>query len=188
LQKEKGAMRKRSLLRGRLLSLALLLSVGMLGAVRESRTGGDVTWADSYAAGLAQARQTGKPLMLSFHMPGCGWCQKLDAETFTDPRVVALLRQFVCVRLDSDVDSAAIQSYQVQEFPTTVFADARGREQTRFTGYIAPDRFAPALRLLLAGGEAGRIAGAASEHGPALALRRPAAVPPYPRNEPPIPW
>ncbi len=168
-----GARRR---LKVRLWLAALLLGVGLLGALREDRPGGDVTWANSYEAGLALARQSGKPLLFSFHTPGCGWCQKLDAETFTDPTVVDLTRQFVCVRLDSDVDIAAVARYQVMEYPTTLFADARGKELARLTGYLPPDRFAPALRVVLK---------ATTDGSPSTILRDHGPTQPLPQLEPP---
>ncbi|HZO91583.1 MAG TPA: thioredoxin fold domain-containing protein [Chthonomonadaceae bacterium] len=132
-----------------LLLLAFWLGVGVLGAVRESRIAPEMAWAGSYEAGLAQASQLGKPLLLSVHTPGCGWCQKLDAETFTDPKVIELSRRYVCVRLDSDVDTAIVERYHVLDYPTTIFADSQGKELARLPGYIPPDRFAQALRLAL---------------------------------------
>lgn len=142
-------MRKSSRMRGRLLLLALLLGVGVLGAMRESRIGGDLAWANSYEEGRALARRTGRPLLLSFHTPGCAWCRKMDAETFTDPKVVELSRRLVCISLDSDTDAALIEQYQVSEFPMTILAYPQGKEIARVSGYIPPDRFASALNTLL---------------------------------------
>ena len=129
--------------------LTLFLGVGVLGAVRESRAGGDIPWAKNFETGVALARQNHKPLFLSFHAPGCGWCAKLDTETFTDTKVVDLARNFVCVRLESDVDAALVQKYGVSEYPMTVLVTSEGKELTRVTGYVPPERFAPALQLIL---------------------------------------
>jgi thiol:disulfide interchange protein DsbD len=163
---------RQSRIKSQLLVVALLLGVGILGAVRESRIGGDVAWASSYEAGLALAQHANKPLLFSFHAPECGWCRKLDAETFTDPNVVALTRQFVCVRLDSDVDDAEVERFRVQEFPMTLFADAQGKELARVSGYIPPDRFAGVLRLVLKATATDHPT-TLQESGPALAVHLP---------------
>ncbi len=136
-------------LRGWMLPVVLLLGSGVLGAVRDARAGGDITWARDYASGLKQARQTRRPLLLSFHTPGCGWCAKLDEETFTDPQVVDLSHRYVCVRIDSDIDADACTHYQVLEYPLTILADPQGSPLLRLPGYIPPDRFAPLLRAAL---------------------------------------
>jgi thioredoxin-related protein len=137
---------------GWVLPLCLLLGVGVLGAFRESRAGGDITWAGSFEAGQRQARQTHRWMLLSFHTPGCGWCKKLDAETFTDPRVVDLSHRFVCVRLESDVDSALAERYWAHEFPMTLVTDENGKELARIPGYVPPEQFGPALQSLLDAG------------------------------------
>lgn len=129
--------------------LLLLLWAGVLGALQGSRHGGDVTWAVDYDAALAQAQRGRKPVLISAHMPGCGWCRKMDAETFTHPGVVALARQFVCVRIDSDVDSALTAKYRIDQFPMTLILNPEGREITRFAGYVPPERFATILKELL---------------------------------------
>jgi thioredoxin-related protein len=132
-----------------LLPLALLLGVGVLGAMRENRAGGELAWARNFEAGSKQARQSHKMMLLSFHTPGCGWCEKLDAETFTDPKVVELSRRFVCVRLESDLDGEVAQRYTVFEYPMTIITDPQGRALTQLPGYIPPDRFGAALGVLL---------------------------------------
>jgi thioredoxin-related protein len=129
--------------------LALLLGVGVLGAMRENRAGGELAWASNFEAGSKLARQTHKMMLLSFHAPGCGWCEKLDAETFTDPQVVELSRRFVCVRLESDLDDEVAQRYTVFEYPMTLITDPQGRTMAQLPGYIPPDRFGAVLRALL---------------------------------------
>jgi thioredoxin-related protein len=129
--------------------LALFLGVGVLGAMRESRAGGDITWANSFAEGSRLAQQTHKPMLLSFHTVGCGWCNKLDAETFCDPKVVELSRQYICVRLDSALDGEVAGRYQVMEYPTLILADPQGKPMMRIPQYIAPEQFAPALSDIL---------------------------------------
>jgi thiol:disulfide interchange protein DsbD len=129
--------------------IALFLCVAIMGVIDEDR-GGNLAWAKSYADGLAQAGSRHRPMLISFHTPGCGWCAKLDAETFTDPTVVELSRKFVCVRVDSDVDPTAVHRYGVFEYPTILFADSGGRELGRITSFVEPSEFAESLRKLSA--------------------------------------
>lgn len=129
--------------------LVLLLGVGVLGAIREERIGGDIAWARNYEAGLAQARSERKPLLFSFHTPGCGWCKKMDAETYTDPQVLSLARRFVCIRLDSERDTSAVARYGVFEYPTLLIADPEGQTLARVSSYVPPERLASALQETL---------------------------------------
>jgi uncharacterized protein YyaL (SSP411 family) len=141
-------MRKGQLV-GWILPLTLLFGVGVLGALRADRPGGDIPWSQDLDTALRRARQAHQPLLLSFHTYNCDWCAKLDAETFTDPKVVALSRRYVCVRLDSDVDGALCTRYHILQYPTTLMLDPQGREVARLTGYIPPEHFAPAMEAVL---------------------------------------
>ena len=127
----------------------VLLGSGVLGAVRDTRYGGDIVWARDYRSGLELARQAHKPLLLSFRDPGCDWCAKLDAETFTDSDVVTLSHRYVCVLVESDVDSDVVSQYGVMKYPMTLLVDPQGRPLFRLSGYLPPDRLAPVLRAAL---------------------------------------
>ncbi len=138
-------MRNPDRLRQWLPIIALFAAVAYLGVRNEDR-GGNLAWAKSYTDGLAQASRQHKPLFISFHTPGCAWCAKMDAETFTDPTVVELSRQFVCVRVESDVDPAVVERYRVFAYPTLLFADSGGHELSRIASYVEPSEFAGVLR------------------------------------------
>jgi thioredoxin-related protein len=129
--------------------LALLVSVGVLGAVRGGRPGGDVAWQADFETAQKQARQSGRPLLIEFHTPGCVWCAKMEAETFADTAVVELSRRFLCLRLDGETETALRDRYHVMEYPTTVFADAEGGFLGKLPGYVPPSRFVPAEQQIL---------------------------------------
>ena len=95
-------MRRRRAQAGWIMPMLLVLGVGVLGAIRGGRPGGDIVWESCFEAAQAEAQQAKMPMLLSFHTPGCGWCRKLDAETFTDPKVLELSRRFVGVHVESD--------------------------------------------------------------------------------------
>ncbi|HZT41355.1 MAG TPA: thioredoxin fold domain-containing protein [Chthonomonadaceae bacterium] len=142
----------RGRVKGWLLLTTLFLGAGALGAIRESHFRTDIAWSRSFEAGLAQARRNREPLLISFQAPDCGWCEKLDAETFTDPQMIEMSRHFVCVRVDSEVDPAIVARYAVAAFPTTLLLDPQGRVLARIPGYLPADRFAPWLRAALSAG------------------------------------
>jgi thioredoxin-related protein len=126
--------------------LAVLFGAGVLGAIRENRIVTEPTWIRGYQAGMSLAQRTHRPLLISFHTPGCSWCAKMDAETFTDPAVVELSRNFVCVFVDSDTDPAAIRHYDVTDFPTTLVTDPQGHILSATAGYVPASELLPSLR------------------------------------------
>lgn len=126
--------------------LGVLFGVGLLGAIRENRIVTEPTWIHGYEAGLRLAQRSHRPLLLSFHTPGCGWCAKMDAETFTDPRVVELSRNFVCVIVESETDPATVRRYKVTDFPTTLLTDPQGHLLSSTAGFVPASELLPALR------------------------------------------
>jgi len=52
-----------------------------------------------YEEGLAYARQTGRPIFLDFTGHGCRNCREMEARVWSDPEVLALLREFVIIAL-----------------------------------------------------------------------------------------
>ena len=128
--------------------LAVLVGVGVLGAVRENRIVTEPVWLRSYEAGFRLAQHTHRPLLLSFRSPGCSWCAKMDAETFTDPAVVELSRSFVCVLVDSETEPGALRRYDVTDFPTVLLADPQGHLLCAPMGYLTASELLPALRRI----------------------------------------
>lgn len=133
------------------LPFALLVSVGIMGAVRGGQTDSDIAWNTDMAQAQTFAQRVHRPLLLEFHTPGCEWCAKMEAETFSDPRVVELSRRFICIRLDGEMEPILAQQYGVHEYPTTVFADTNGHVLGKLPGYVPAADFAAvqsqALRL-----------------------------------------
>lgn len=143
---------KRLLLHPRIIGwlplLAVLFGAGVLGAIRENRIVTEPEWVHSYQAGLNLAQRSHRPVLLSFHAPGCSWCAKMDAETFTDPAVVELSRNFVCVVVESETEPAAVNRYNVTDFPTTLLTDPQGHLLSAAVGYVPASELLPSLRKI----------------------------------------
>jgi hypothetical protein len=90
-------------------SAALLTSLGFAeavkdreGAVRKDRTAMeyDARWIyNDFNAGLAKAKQTGKPLLVVLRCVPCVACAGIDAQVLEEKELIPLLDQFVCVRV-----------------------------------------------------------------------------------------
>ena len=122
-----------------------LIGAGVLGAIRDYGYGGDIIWASGYEKGAAMAKAAHLPLLISFHFSGCDWCRKMDAETFTDSRVVALSHSYVCVRIDALRDPELIQKFHVIEYPETLITDELGRPLKHIDGFVDPTQMAHTL-------------------------------------------
>ena len=72
--------------------------VGSLG----EGAGEELEWIDDYEAGLASARESGKPVFIDFTGYTCTNCRWMEANVFTLPKVQERFRQYLLVRLYTD--------------------------------------------------------------------------------------
>src|SRR4051794_20213029 len=62
-----------------------------------------VAWWPWGPAALDEARQTGKPILLSVGYAACHWCHVMAHESFEDPDVAAVMNElFVNIKVDRE--------------------------------------------------------------------------------------
>lgn len=97
----------------------------------------------------------GKPVMLDFYADWCVSCKEFERFTFSDPRVVAKLKDAVLIQADltanSDDDKALLKKFSLFGPPGIIFFDKSGNEvkAARTIGYTPPDAFLRNLDLAL---------------------------------------
>jgi serine protease Do len=116
-------------------ALMVLLSAGLVhaaavkdreGAVRQDRAAmeNDARWIyNDFERGFAEAKKTGKPLLVVLRCVPCLSCVGLDAEVLKEPSLAPLLDQFVCVRVinANALDLARFQFDYDLSFSTLIF-------------------------------------------------------------------
>ncbi len=150
------------------------------GAVRHDRAvmEADTRWIyNDFDRGFAEAKKTGKPLLVVIRCVPCLACVGLDAEVLKEPSLQPLLDQFVCVRL-INANTIDLQRFQFDydlSFSTMIFnadgtvygrygswlhqVDPDARETIGYRraleGALALHRGYPANRVALAGKQGG---------------------------------
>lgn len=101
-----------------------------------------IAWNPDFEEALSEAGHEGKLLMASIIRPGCGGCQRLEKETFSDERVAAAVREF-CVPFKAGIEERpdVVRRIRVNWTPTTLFLDGERVEHHRLVGFMAPDEF-----------------------------------------------
>ena len=110
------------------------------GAVRGDKAAmeNDARWLyNDVDRGFAEAKRTGKPLLVVLRCVPCLSCVGLDAQVLTEPALAPLLDQFVCVRLinANTIDLARFQFDYDLSF-STLFFNADGTIYGRYGSWV----------------------------------------------------
>lgn len=97
-----------------------------------------MAWSE-LGSGLERARAEGKPMVVFFFTTWCGYCKKMDRETWKDPAVIdEISRNFIAARVDVERAGELSAPFGIETYPTIVMLDGGGREVTRAVGYRTP--------------------------------------------------
>lgn len=111
---------------------------------------------------VAEAKDTGKRVMLYFHQEGCPYCAKLVDENFADPEIEKFVRKNfdgITINMwgDREIVSIGGQTYSEKKFaealrvqytPTLLFLNEQGKVALRLNGYYPPEKFKQALKYV----------------------------------------
>jgi len=107
-----------------------------------------IVWND-FENGMKLAHTNNLPMMIDFAASWCGWCKDLDDEVYNVPEVIALSRNFVCVRVDGDREKEVADYFNVTGYPTIVFTNSKIEEVDRIPGFMPADGFLAQMRAAL---------------------------------------
>jgi thioredoxin len=97
---------------------------------------------NNITAAIAEAKSNNKNVLIDFYATWCHYCQLLDKETFSDPRVQQRLNtSFVAVKIDIDKNPDAAYNFKVYGVPTLIILNINGQVIKRIDGYITADEF-----------------------------------------------
>lgn len=108
-----------------------------------------INWQHDFAKAQADAKRSGKPIMADFYTDWCGWCKKLDKETYADKQVNALAAGFICVKIDAEKNKGLTARFGVRGYPTIVFLNYEGEIDNVVAGYLPPPAFAKVMKDVL---------------------------------------
>jgi len=115
---------------------------------------GGLGWKSSLSEGLSEAKDKNKYVLADVYTDWCGWCKKLDRDTFSDGQMVKYLKsKFVCVKVNAEgskESKEAASKYNVHGFPCSLVFDSQGKFLGRLSGYMEPLQYQSALEDLIA--------------------------------------
>lgn len=119
-----------------------------------------IVW-HSYTEGLAKAKKEKKPIIIDFTASWCGWCKRMDRDTFSDKEVIRYMNEnVVSIKVWGDANTpvshegekmtekALARVFGVRGYPTFWFLDAEGGRIGPTSGYKKPDQFLPLIEYV----------------------------------------
>jgi uncharacterized protein YyaL (SSP411 family) len=104
-------------------------------------------WSDK---AFADAKREHRFVLLDLEAVWCHWCHVMDANTYSDPAVIKLLRShYIVVKADQDSRPDLSTRYEDFGWPATIVFDAAGHEIVKRQGYLAPDEMASMLQAII---------------------------------------
>ena len=106
-----------------------------------------IRWRKNYTEALQEAARTSRPLLIDFEADWCGWCKKLDRETFGNGDVIRLVEQFfIPIRIDTDREPKLSEKFEVKGLPTILLLGPNEKELQRLSGFRPAGKFLSELR------------------------------------------
>lgn len=104
---------------------------------------GGIEWYSSYGQAKEEVLRDHSLVVVLFTRAGCPWCDKLEAETFADPRVVVALKEFKNVHLKPENPEYVVlaRKFRLRGVPYVGFIDEDGGMLLQVSGYVPPDDF-----------------------------------------------
>lgn len=117
-----------------------------LAAIRGEKRAQAFAWLGLDATTWQRAKRENKPILLHGAAEWCHFCHVMEAVTYTDPAVAALINaSFLPVRVDIDARPDIAERYGEWGWPATIVLSPDGRELGKYRGYVPPEAFREAL-------------------------------------------
>lgn len=124
-----------------------------------------ITWYD-WNEGYPLAVKQKKIILIDAYTDWCGWCKRMDRDTYTQAEVIKKLKEhFVTVKFNPElsdrtykVDTATYTAsqfyFQINRgesngFPTTYFINPQKKSLMMQPGYLGPEQFMQVLDMVI---------------------------------------
>jgi len=150
--------------------ITILFTLPMM-AKAQTKAPAAITWYTVEKASELNSKKH-KKIIMDVYTSWCSWCKKMDAETFTDPEVVAYMNEnFYPVKLNAEEKTpikfegkvylnpdpersrsvhefAAMMLQGQMSYPSYVFLDGHNKQVTNLPGYHQAPEFLKVLKYI----------------------------------------
>jgi len=118
----------------------LVLSLCLISIPSLSQTvqGEEIKWQTNLKQAAQQARTEEKAMLIQIGASWCGFCHKMEKETYKDPKVIKHVNScFIPIQVDADENPALVEAIGVSGLPTTVIITPQLKIVKKISGYVA---------------------------------------------------
>ncbi|MCL4547192.1 MAG: protein-disulfide reductase DsbD [Bacteroidetes bacterium] len=122
----------------------IIIAVSVYALIPEKKN--EPEWQRFTHAKYQESLKNHERMIVDFYADWCIPCKELDANTFSDPRVVEISKRFTPYKVDmtktlSDETEQLRNEFNVVGMPTVLIIDSNGKEVHRLTGFVDADEF-----------------------------------------------
>lgn len=146
-----------------ILSLFIIFIVFQFAHAQET-----INWVSFEEAEYKQAQEQ-KAVLVFMHTDWCGWCKRMQRETFSNPTIISFINEnFYAIDLDAEGadtilfkgqtfvnqnpgqkrqyhDLAKVLAQGRMSFPTVIYLDSQMNGITSVPGFFPPEKFEPVI-------------------------------------------
>lgn len=125
----------------------------------------EIEWLTIEQAEAKAKKDPSKKIIIDVYTTWCGWCKKMDAHTFTDPKIVKYINEkYYAVKLNAEMSGEVMYKGEkltktgrthevalkvtggnIAGYPTVAFLDGKLNVLTAISSYLQPGQLDPIL-------------------------------------------
>lgn len=118
--------------------LVFSLSLIFIQSVSSHVQGEEIHWRTNLKQAALQARAEDKAMLIQIGASWCGFCHKMEKETYQDPKVIKHVNScFIPIRVDADQNAELVEAIGVAGLPTTAIITPQLKIVKKISGYVA---------------------------------------------------
>ena len=105
-----------------------------------------ITWIEDPKLAVAEAQRQRRPMLLYVTAKHCGYCRKMERESWSDAIVIKSVNQyFIALKIDAEKHKQLVARLGVNGYPSTIIFDAEGQHVQTIEGFVGPQKLLKAL-------------------------------------------